>query len=48
MKDYSAYIVPAFALTGLVLALLVWSSLAHARRWRRRFEERQAKDPARR
>ena len=40
---YAEYIVPAFAITGLVLGGLVWSSLAHARRWRKRFEELSGK-----
>ena len=41
---YAEYIVPAFAITGIVFAGLVWYALAHARRWRRRFEELSAKD----
>lgn len=36
MKDYSAYIVPAYAITGAVFLLLIVSSLAHARRWKAR------------
>lgn len=43
MKDYSAYIVPAYAITALVFLFLIVSSLAHARRWKRRFEERSGK-----
>lgn len=43
MPDYSAYIWPAFIITGVVFAGLIWTSLAHARRWKRRFEERSGK-----
>ena len=41
---YAEYIVPAFAVTALVFASLVWTSLSHARRWRKRYEELSAKD----
>ena len=41
---YAEYIVPAFAVTALVFAGLVWTSLGHARRWRKRYEELSAKD----
>jgi heme exporter protein CcmD len=41
---YAEYIVPAFAVTAAVFAGLVWTSLAHARRWRRRYEELARKD----
>ena len=41
---YAEYIVPAFAVTGLVLAGLVVSTLNHARRWRKRYEELAARD----
>jgi heme exporter protein D len=37
---YAAYIGPAYAITALVFAALVVSSLSHARRWRRRAENR--------
>jgi heme exporter protein CcmD len=40
MKDYTPYIAPAYAITALVFLGLVVSSLGHARRWKRRFEER--------
>ncbi len=40
---YAEYIIPAFAISALVVGALLWSSLAHARRWRRRFEERSGK-----
>ena len=33
---YAAFIWPAYAITALVFAGLIASSLAHARRWRRR------------
>jgi heme exporter protein D len=35
---YAAYILPAYAITVLVFAGLVVSSLVHARRWRKRAE----------
>jgi heme exporter protein CcmD len=40
---YAEYIVPAFAITGLVFAGMIGLSLSHARRWKRRFEERSGK-----
>ena len=36
---YGAYIWPAYGVTALVFLALIVSSLAHARRWRRRAEE---------
>ena len=36
---YAEFIVPAFAITGLVFAAMIGLSLNHARRWRRRYEE---------
>ena len=36
---YAEYIVPAFAITALVFAGLIGSSLSHARRWKKRYEE---------
>ena len=41
---YAEYIVPAFAITAVVFAGLIWTSLGHARRWRKRYEELSAKD----
>lgn len=41
---YAEYIVPAFAITAIVFAWMIWFSLARARRWRKRFEELSAKD----
>ena len=38
---YAAYVWPAFAVTALVFAWMIVSSLAHARRWRRKLEERR-------
>lgn len=35
---YAAYIWPAYGVTAVVIAGLVASSLAHARRWRKRAE----------
>lgn len=39
MKDYSAFIWPAYGVTALMFAALIWSSLAHARRWKKKAEE---------
>jgi len=36
---YAEFIVPAFAITAVVFAGMLWFSLGHARRWRRRYEE---------
>lgn len=36
---YAVFIVPAFAITGLVFAGMIGFSLNHARRWKRRFED---------
>jgi heme exporter protein CcmD len=36
---YAEFIVPAFAVTAIVFAFMVWGALAHAARWRKRFEE---------
>ena len=41
---YAEYIVPAFAITAVVFAGLIWTSLGHARRWRKRYEELSGKD----
>jgi heme exporter protein D len=35
---YAAYIVPAYAITVLVFAVLIGGSLAHARRWKDKAE----------
>ena len=35
---YAAYIWPAYALTAVVWAVLIGSTLAHARRWRAKAE----------
>ena len=43
MSDYSAYIWPPFLTPGAPFALLIGPPLAHARRWKRRFEERSGK-----
>ncbi|MDX5331665.1 MAG: heme exporter protein CcmD [Caulobacteraceae bacterium] len=37
-SPYGAFVWPAFAITALVFAALVWNSLARARHWRRRTE----------
>lgn len=41
--NYAGYIVPAFAITAAVFVGLIASSLNHARRWKRRYEELAAK-----
>lgn len=38
---YAAYVWPAFAVTAAVFAWMIASSLAQARRWRRRAEQRK-------
>ena len=40
---YAAYIVPAFTVTILVFAGMISFTLARARRWRKRFEERSGR-----
>ncbi len=35
---HAEFIIPAFAITGLVFAAMVGFSLNHARRWRQRYE----------
>jgi len=39
---YAVYVWPAYAITAAVFVVLIASSLAHARAWRRRAEERDA------
>jgi heme exporter protein D len=39
---YGAFVWPAFAVTALVFAAMIASSLAHARRWKARAEARDA------
>jgi heme exporter protein D len=36
---YAVFIGPAFAITAVTFAAMIVASLAHARRWRRRYEE---------
>ena len=36
---YGPYVVGAFAVTFVVFAWMIWGALAHARRWKGRFEE---------
>jgi heme exporter protein CcmD len=43
MRDYSAYVWPAYLITALVLGGLAVASLLHARRWRRRAEALERK-----
>ncbi|MDB5419612.1 MAG: hypothetical protein JWP86_308 [Phenylobacterium sp.] len=40
MKSYAAYIWPAYGVTALMFLVLIVSSLAHARRWRKKAEGR--------
>jgi heme exporter protein D len=42
---YAPYVWPAFAVTAAVFAWMVASSLAQARRWRRRAEQRKEPTP---
>ena len=42
---YAAYVWPAFGVTAAVFAGMVWASLSHARRWRRRAERARGEDP---
>jgi len=37
---YGAYVWPAFAVTALVFAAMIATSLAHARRWKARAQRR--------
>ena len=39
---YGAFIWPAYAITAVVFAGLIVSSLGHARRWKKRAQMRQA------
>lgn len=41
--QYAEYIWPAFAVTALVFAGMIGFTLAKARRWKKRFEERSGK-----
>ena len=36
---YAAFIGPAYGLTVAAFGWLIWSALAHTRRWRARYEE---------
>ena len=40
MKSYAAYIWPAYGVTALMFLVLIVSSLAHARRWKKKAEAR--------
>jgi heme exporter protein CcmD len=40
---YAEFIVPAFVVTAVVFLGMLWSSLWHARRWRKRFEDLERK-----
>lgn len=42
---YAEYIVPAFVITGIVFAGLVWFSLSRARYWKKRFEDLSGQGP---
>ena len=43
VKDYAAYIWPAYLISALVLGGLTVSSILHARRWKKRAEDLQRK-----
>jgi heme exporter protein D len=43
---YAAFIGPAYAITAATLAAMIWTSLAYARRWRKRTEELNAAQAA--
>jgi heme exporter protein D len=45
MKDYAAYIWPAYAISALVLGGLAIASILHARRWKKRAEALRAHEP---
>jgi heme exporter protein D len=38
---YAAFVWPAYAITAVVIAGLIVSSLGHARRWKKRAQARQ-------
>lgn len=40
---YAAFVWTAFAVTAAVFAAMIFASLAHARRWRRRAQDLDAK-----
>jgi heme exporter protein D len=42
---YAAYVWPAFVFTAGVFAWMIASSLAHARRWRRKAEQHGVQSP---
>ncbi|MGZ8362746.1 MAG: heme exporter protein CcmD [Caulobacteraceae bacterium] len=44
MGKYAAFVWPAYALSAAVLAALVWTTLARARKWRREAERLERKD----
>lgn len=39
LGKYAAFIVPAYAITAVVFAVMIAAALAHARRWKKRYEE---------
>ena len=41
--QYGEYIWPAYAITAAVFAFLIWGALAHARRWKKKAEDRGPK-----
>ena len=43
LGKYGLFIWGSYAITAIVFAFLIVSSLLHARRWKRRFEERSGK-----
>ncbi len=41
---YAEFIVPAFAITAVVFAVMIGGSLNHSRRWKKRYEELAPRD----
>ena len=45
MGKYALYVWPAYAVSAAVLIVMVWDSLARARRWRKATEDRPDDQP---
>jgi len=45
MGKYAGYVWPAYIISALVFAALIWDSLARARRWRRAAEDKHEEQP---
>jgi heme exporter protein D len=46
MGEYGAYVWPAWGISALVLAALVWSVLGKARKAKRALDEAEGRDPS--